>query len=220
MVEEAEVPTDKLQDEIDELRERESEAKQREDRERVERRWLDRVAISTAILAVFAAVASLQSGKWADDALLRANDAVFHETIAVDTWAEFQADGIKRLQQDSQATLLAKVGGSPAEVQAAQQDSKRRQDQQSALMQKAQDEEKQRDALREESGRALEHHERFALSVSLFQVAIGLGALAALTKKRAVWAASLVAGVVGLVLFVDGFVVFDTLLQAQAAKEG
>jgi len=41
----------------------------------------------------------------------------------------------------------------------------------------------------------------FANSVALFQVAIALGALAALTRNRAIWVASLSLGGVGIALF-------------------
>jgi hypothetical protein len=41
--------------------------------------------------------------------------------------------------------------------------------------------------------------------VALFQVAIALGAIAALTRNRVVWAASLVVGLGGLALLVRAF---------------
>jgi hypothetical protein len=51
----------------------------------------------------------------------------------------------------------------------------------------------------------LEHHHRFALAVTLFQVAIGLGAIAALLREPKVWVVSMAVGTVGLVAFIDGF---------------
>ena len=49
--------------------------------------------------------------------------------------------------------------------------------------------------------RLLARHHRFAQAVALFQVAIALGAVAALTSLRLVWVGSLLIGAVGLVLF-------------------
>ena len=51
----------------------------------------------------------------------------------------------------------------------------------------------------------LERHHRFALSVTMFQVAIALSAIAALTRRKALWWVSLAAGGVGLAMFVRGF---------------
>jgi hypothetical protein len=47
----------------------------------------------------------------------------------------------------------------------------------------------------------LHQHHRFADSVALFQVAIALGAVAALTRMRLVWFGSLLVGLIGAVLF-------------------
>jgi hypothetical protein len=44
-------------------------------------------------------------------------------------------------------------------------------------------------------------HHRFANSVALFQVAIALGAVAALTRVRLVWYGSIAVGVCGAALF-------------------
>jgi hypothetical protein len=52
----------------------------------------------------------------------------------------------------------------------------------------------------------LHRHHGFANAVALFQVAIALGALAALTRSRPVWFASLGLGAVGLVFLLTHFV--------------
>jgi hypothetical protein len=44
-------------------------------------------------------------------------------------------------------------------------------------------------------------HHRFAEGVAFFQVAIALGAVAALTRKHLVWLGSLAVGAIGLVFF-------------------
>lgn len=48
-------------------------------------------------------------------------------------------------------------------------------------------------------------HHRFARAVAFFQVAIALGAVAALTRRRAVWLGSIVVGAAGIFLFVQSF---------------
>ena len=51
----------------------------------------------------------------------------------------------------------------------------------------------------------MHRHHGFAISVAFFQVAIALGAVAALTRNRLVWWASLAVGAAGLVSFVRAF---------------
>ena len=48
--------------------------------------------------------------------------------------------------------------------------------------------------LNAEAQRNLEHHHRFAVAVTLFQVAIGLAAIAALLQRPSLWYVSLAAG--------------------------
>jgi len=60
--------------------------------------------------------------------------------------------------------------------------------------------ERERDAKSQEADALMEHHHHYASAVALFQVAIALGAIAALTRVRAVWVGSLIIGGGGLVL--------------------
>ena len=58
-------------------------------------RWTMYLSLSTAIVAVFAAVASLESGSNSNEAILEKNDAILNQAKASDIWAYFQAKGIK-----------------------------------------------------------------------------------------------------------------------------
>ena len=51
----------------------------------------------------------------------------------------------------------------------------------------------------------LDRHHRFAFSVTMFQIAIALCAIAALTRRRRLWVLGLTASAVGFALFVHGF---------------
>ena len=61
----------------------------------------------------------------------------------------------------------------------------------------AQAREHERDAKSEEADHLLHRHHGFAKSLAIFQVAIALGAVAALTRNRLVWFGSLLLGVAG-----------------------
>ena len=62
---------------------------------------------------------------------------------------------------------------------------------------------------RDEKGREAEHlihqHHYFAYAVALLQVAIALGAVAALTRKRLAWLGSAALGLVGAGIFLWAF---------------
>src|SRR5216684_3493844 len=62
--------------------------------------------------------------------------------------------------------------------------------------------EHERDSKAAEAAHLLHQHHRYANSVALFQVAIALGAIAALSRNRWIWLASLLIGFCGTVLFV------------------
>src|SRR5438093_836149 len=70
------------------------------------------------------------------------------------------------------------------------------------IKKEAEAKEKERDARSHEADALLERHHGFAAAVALFQVAIALGAVAALTRLRLVWFGSLAVGLGGVALFV------------------
>jgi hypothetical protein len=203
VAEDVDIGTERLQEHIEERRrELHEEGHARRDKRPL---WLDALAVSTALFAVLAAIAALESGNYANEALYRANQAVLVQTRAVDTWAEFQADSIKKYEAQNLATVLSHTGGSSDEVQGAQQEAQRRQQTQDQLMPEAQRLDQETASLNHESEEMLNHHHRFAVSVTLFQVAIGLAAIAALIRLPAVWWVSLGAGALGLLALINGF---------------
>ncbi len=202
-MEDVDIPTDKLQEDIQERREGLEEGREKKERRRPP--WIDALAVSTALFAVFAAIAALQSGNYANEALYAANQAVLRQTQTVDAWSEYQADSIKKYEQRSLATILRHTGGSAEEIQAATDEANRRQQRQDELQPEANRLNGETQDLTHESVLNLAHHHRFAISVTLFQVAIGLGAIAALLQMRLLWYVSLAAGAIGLLALINGF---------------
>lgn len=166
--------------------------------------WLDALAVSTALFAVLAAFASLKAGDSANEALYRANQAVLQQTQAVDTWSQFQADSIKKYQAQSLITLLPHVGGTAAELQAAKGQVVARQKAQDALLLEAKKRDAETARLSKESEGLLARHTKYALSVTLFQVAIGLAAIATLLRRRPLWWLSLGVGAAATVALLVG----------------
>ncbi|MDQ2932406.1 MAG: DUF4337 domain-containing protein [Gemmatimonadota bacterium] len=193
MPEEIEIDTDKLREAIDDEIEKEGKGGGR---------LIRRIALSTAILAALAAIASLEAGATVNEALVLKTESTRLQSQASDQWAYYQAKGIKAAVVQSSAASWVAVGKAPpADIAtqtaryAAQQDSIR--DQAKAL-------ETERDTKSHEADALLERHHRYAGAVALFQVAIALGAIAALTRVRAVWVGSMVVGGAGLALGLVG----------------
>ena len=146
--------------------------------------WISWVALSTAILAVLAAITGLLSGK-------HANEAMMSQIQASDQWGYYQAKSIKAAILEAKTTL--------ASEQTAKDKEKAAQYQEEQTEIKREAEQKQAEA------RANFHkHEVFARGVTMFQIAIAIAAISALTKKRRVWFVSLVFGLAGVVFLVLG----------------
>jgi len=69
--------------------------------------WIRYLSLSTAIIAVFAAVSSLQSGANSNEAILEKSEAMLNESRASDQWAYFQAKGVKAAIAEGQADLVS-----------------------------------------------------------------------------------------------------------------
>lgn len=152
--------------------------------------WTLGVALSSALLAALAAVGSLQAGH-------HANEAMMAQISAADQWNYYQAKGIKESLLKSRIDILEALGKSaPAADQAKLEGYKTDKEK---IQTQAEEKEK-------EAGHELKTHQIFARSVTLFQIAISLGAISVLTKRPKFWLVSLGLGITGLVYFVQAFI--------------
>ena len=163
-------------------------------------RFLRGIALTTAILAVFAAIASLRAGATVNEALVLKTEATRLQAEASDQWAFYQAKGLKAAVQEASSTSWTAIGKEPPVRYAEEQ--KRYRSEQAEIKGKAEEKEKERDEKSKEADHLLHRHHGFANTVALFQVSIALGAVAALTRNRLVWLGSMGVGLVGLILFV------------------
>ena len=187
MPESPEIETERLRDEI------------HEELEKQGGRMLRGIALSTALLAAFAAVASLEAGDAVNHALVLKTEATRLQAEASDQWAFYQAKGIKRaLQEASEGPWRAAQKAPPPEF-AAQ--AKRYAEEQAVIERAARDKERERDSRSKQADALLERHHRFANAVALLQVSIALGAVAALTHRRVIWFGSILIGLIGLAFF-------------------
>lgn len=176
MPEEIEVPTEHLHEHMEHSAEESNE------------KWVLGVALSSAFLAALAAVAALLAGH-------HANEAMIDRIKASDSWSYYQAKGIKA------GVLSAKIDILKSMKKAVSEDDQKKAEQYKEEQEKISEEAKKAE---EESETHLTHHEKIANSVTFFQVAIAIGAISALTRRKAFWFVSLGAGVVGVVIFAMG----------------
>ena len=187
MAEGPEVETDKLHETIEEEVEREGGS------------FLKRIALTTAIFAALAAIAALRAGATVNEALLLKTEATRLQSEASDQWAFYQAKGIKAATAEAARTSWLAIAKEPPPEYAEKVE--RYGKEQAEIQNKARELEKQRDEKSEKADHLLHHHHRYANAVALFQVSIALGAVAALTKNRAVWFGSMLLGLAATVLF-------------------
>ncbi len=187
MPEGPEVDTDNLRETIDEEIEKDGGT------------LLRTVALTTAVFAALAAIASLQAGGTVNEALILKTEATRLQAEASDQWAYYQAKGLKATVTELSKNSWAAIDKTPPDELGKSQE--RYLDDQRKSKEKAEELEKQRDEKSTEADHLMHHHHFFAQSVALLQVSIALGAVAALTRKRLVWVGSTLLGLIGCGVF-------------------
>ena len=174
--EEMEVPTEHLHEDMEHAAHHSGET------------WIVFVALSSALLAVLAAACSLLAGH-------RANEAMIEQIQASDQWAYYQAKGVKSAVLESKMELLGALGKEP-EAKDGEKATEYK-NQQKEIEEKAREKE-------HSSELNLASHQILAKGVTVFQIAIALGAISALTRKKWLWFVSLALGAIGTVFFLQG----------------
>lgn len=152
-------------------------------------KWVMGVALSSALLATLAAVSSLNAGHYA-------NEAMISQIESASQWSYFQSKSIKEAQLKSKMEILDALG-KPSSAE----------DKAKALEYKKDKEEIQNQAAESEkiAKHHLKTHQLLARCVTMFQVAIAIGAISVLTRRRTFWFISLAFGTVGLAFLAEAF---------------
>lgn len=170
--------------------------------------WIKYVALTTALIAVLAAIATMESNLHTNEALLSKNSSILSQARASDQWAYYQAKGIKGIIYDSQKDLLHDLKKDSPLLGSYEEKVKKYKDEQSEIKLKAEELEKQAEENSKRSSENMEHHHGFALSEVMFQVAIALSSVAAMTRRKELWLLGIGLSAVGLFYFLDGFFLF------------
>jgi hypothetical protein len=151
-------------------------------------KWVVYVAMTTAIFAVLAAICGLLAGDHADEAMLA-------QMRASDTWAHYQAKGIKADVINASNSVLVALGKAPDT--AATNRIKHEKKDQLEIMDKAKDYQK-------ESDEHVARHKILARGVTMFQIAIAIGAISIITKRKLLWVISMGFAAAGIIFLVLG----------------
>lgn len=165
--------------------------------------FLKRIALTTALLAAFAAIAALQAGATVNEALILKTESTRLQAQASDQWTYYQAKGLKAAVQEAMKGSWEAAG--KVAPQKISEQIARYAVEQAEIKKAAQEKEGERDEKSTEADHLLHRHHLFANTVALFQVSIALGALAALTRNRSLWWGSVIVGLAGISLFVFAF---------------
>ena len=142
------------------------------------KRWSLYLAISTAFMAVLAAIAALMAGHYS-------NEALIEQIKASDQWSYYQAKGIKaEIASLSPTKDIAQIEKYKTEQQ--------------SIKQIAQDFEKT-------SKIYLDQHVILSRAVTMFQIAIAISAISILTGRRWLWYFAIIISLIGIVFFISSY---------------
>ena len=146
------------------------------------------VALSSALLAALAAVASLRAGHYA-------NEAMVAQINSANKWSYFQSKSIKESQLNGKMEIITALGKevSPKDKDKAEEYKRDKSDIQ-----------KEAEQLEHESKHLFHRHEIMAKAVTFFQVSIAISAIAVLTRRKRFWFVSLGFGGVGVLFLIQG----------------
>jgi len=165
--------------------------------------WLNLLGLTTVILAVCATLATFKGGGYS-------TRTVLNQAMASDQWAYYQAKDIKgnlyeveamRLRRDLElapkaAMPVLEKGLADVEKKVAKYTGEKAEIQKKAT------------AFEEAKADAQRHGAPFGLAVIYLQIGILLSSIAALLRQKPVYWAGLVVGLLGLVYFANGFLLF------------
>jgi len=178
-MEEMEIPTEHLQEAIHEKAEEEKE------------KWVLWVALSTAFMAVLAAIAGLLGGH-------HVNEALIDQIKSSDQWAYYQAKGIKAEIAASTDKILQAIPGQSGKGDSlSKQNLARYEKEKEEIKKNAEEHEKMSDE-------HLVKHVTLSKAVTIFQIAIAISAIAILTRKRILWFTGILLTLAGAVFLLLG----------------
>jgi hypothetical protein len=169
-----------------------------------EEKWVQWAALTTTILAVCAAIGSMNGGNCSTSIQLMT-------TQESNQWSYFQAKSIKQhvlsVERDMLAIELMKAPGVELKatlekkIQATDADIARYEKEKGEIKAAAESLERAQSVFKRQGG-------NFGIAVMFFQISILMSSVGALMRRKLPWIVGLVVGAAGLLYFVNGFLIF------------
>ena len=155
------------------------------------------VAIFTAILSTIGAVVAYLGAATQNEAMLLKNEAVLKKAEASDQWNFYQSKSTK----GHLAELATRLTKDPAQVQFYKKEIARYDLEKKEIRVRAEDLDKESHRVNESSEHSLHPLHKLEQALTLIQIAIALGSITALTRKRWLFITALTAAAGGITLF-------------------
>ena len=168
--------------------------------------WLNYLALTTIIFAVAATLSTFKGGGYSTRSMLS-------QEQASNKWAYYQSKSLKSYLYETQKDVLElnskSLNKNDVPVLNAYlkkithyEESIKRYDQEKVDIKK---EAEHLESLRDE---AQKHSQAFGMAVIFLQISILISSIAALIKRRYLWIIGIGVGAVGLIYFINGFLLF------------
>ena len=171
--------------------------------------WLNYLALSTVIFAVCATLSTFKGGSYS-------TRSVLSQAQATNQWAYYQAKSLKgylyETQKEGLETSIQQAGNNLSPEVLKEMNTRLDSYVKRVAKYDAEKAEISKEARKFEDIRddAQKHSQIFGIAVIFLQIAILLGSIAALLKKKLMWYLGMAVGTVGIVYFANGFLLFLT----------
>jgi hypothetical protein len=157
--------------------------------------WTKYTSLSIVFIAVIAAFASQKGGSCSSRTLTNLNDATYNQAMASDQWSFYQAKAIKQSLAEIELGQLERDASAKPDAVAKIKARIERYDKEKAeITAKAKEFEAVREKARAEAGHSSRQGGAYALAVSIFQIAIAIGSICLVMKRKELWYFSLLLG--------------------------
>ena len=158
--------------------------------------WTKYVSLSMICLAVLAAIATQRGAGYSSATMKQLNEATFNQAEASDQWAFYQAKGIKQslYELERERASAGNVAVEPKVIAGFTAKVERYENEKKDIMKIAKRLEEKRDVARTLATYAADCSRELGLAATFFQIAIALGGVCLVVKKRWLWYLSLATG--------------------------
>jgi len=157
--------------------------------------WTKYVSLSMICLAVLAAIATQRGAGYSSATMKQLNEATFNQAEASDQWAYYQAKGIKgAISAEERDVLAVSDKADPKLLADLTKKIERYEKEQKDITVSAKKLEDKRDAARDAATHAADLGREMGLATTVFQIAIALGGVCLVVKKRWMWYVSMGTG--------------------------